>query len=118
MEFIKDINKYSYGYSNLIDNIKVFIKLNNGIDNSISKYWYKNGLIHRENDKPAFEYFDGGKFWYINGKRHRENDKPSVEFPWGGKIWYVNDKFIKRNYNYNNIVYNDKFFNGNVNEIH
>jgi hypothetical protein len=67
MKFINNINKYSYN-SNLIDNIELFIKLNNGIEYLYYKQWYKNGLRHRENDKPAVEYADGGKIWYIDGK--------------------------------------------------
>ena len=45
MKFINNINKYSYN-SNLIDNIELFIKLNNGIDYFGDKYWYINGKIH------------------------------------------------------------------------
>jgi hypothetical protein len=86
MKLINHINEYSYN-SKLIDNIELFIKLNNSIDYFGDKYWYKNGLFHRENDKSAIEYSDGGKQWWVNGK------------------------FIKRNYDNNYVVYNDKFFN-------
>jgi hypothetical protein len=83
-----------------------------------TKVWYnKEGKYHRLNDKPAFIKPDGTKFWYINGKRHRENDKPSAEFIDGGKTWYINDKFIKRNYDSNRIIHNDKFFDVAGNEI-
>lgn len=33
------------------------------------KYWYKNGLLHREGG-PAFEYRCGGGEWWLNGKRY------------------------------------------------
>jgi hypothetical protein len=93
-KFIKHINKY-YENSNLIDDIKVFIKLNNGIQLwNRNKYWYKNGLFHRGNDKPAIIRSDGIKKWFINGE------------------------FIKCNLNKNCIIYNDKFFDRNGNEIH
>tara|TARA_R110000868_G_scaffold75946_3_gene218779 strand:+ start:5587 stop:5778 length:192 start_codon:yes stop_codon:yes gene_type:complete len=41
-----------------------------------SKFWYLNGLLHRE-DGPAIEWFDGGKYWYyhdnpIECKDHQE----------------------------------------------
>jgi hypothetical protein len=142
MKFIKDIKKYSYNY-NLIDNIELFIKLNNGIQlGDRDKYWHKNGLIHRENDKPAIEYPSKNKEWWINGLRHRENDKPAVEWKngykqwWingelhrendkpaiesadGRKVWYINGKFIKRNYDENGIFHNNKFFDKYGNEIH
>jgi hypothetical protein len=79
MKFIKNINKYCIKKVNLIDNIKIFIKFNNGINCYTTKHWYKNGLIHRENDKPAIEWSNGRKEWWINGKLHRENDKPAIE---------------------------------------
>ena len=72
MKFINNINKY-YKNSRLINNSILFIKLNNGIEYNTIKYWYKNGLRHRENDKPAVEFSDGGKAWYINGKFIKQN---------------------------------------------
>jgi hypothetical protein len=66
MKFI-NINKYSYN-SKLIDNIIIFSKLSNGIEYLYYKQWYKNGLRHRENDKPAVEWKNGEKEWYINDK--------------------------------------------------
>ena len=50
------------------------------IDQYGNKYWYLNGLCHRENDLPAVEGFNGTKEWFINGKLHRENDKPAIEY--------------------------------------
>lgn len=41
------------------------------------KYWYKDGLLHRENDLPAIECPCGHKEWYIQGKLHREDDMPA-----------------------------------------
>ena len=60
------------------------------VDNNGSKYWYINGLRHRE-DGPAVEYSDGYKEWWINDKLHRE-DGPAVEYSYGGKRWYLNGK--------------------------
>ncbi len=34
-----------------------------------SKYWYKNGLRHRDNDKPAEISRDGREFYYLDGKK-------------------------------------------------
>jgi hypothetical protein len=74
MKFIKNINKYKMGNYPLIDNIKTFIKLNNGIQYYYGdKYWYKNGIRHRNNDKPAIEHSDGRKEWWINNKFIRSN---------------------------------------------
>jgi hypothetical protein len=116
MKFIKNINSYSYN-SNLINNIQLFIKLNNCIEYYECEIWYKNGLRHRENDKPAFEWINGKKEWYINGLRHRENGKPAIEYSNGKKEWWINSKSIKRNYDENGIIHNDKFFDINGNKI-
>ena len=97
MKFIKDINKYYKQEVNLIDNIPLFIKSNNGLNIYITKYWYKNGKLHRGNDKPAIEFPDGSKSWYKNGKRHRENDKPAIEYLSGTKVWYINGKRHREN---------------------
>ena len=42
-----------------------------------SKYWCKNGKPHRDGDKPAVIWANGGsKYWYKNGKLYRDGDKP------------------------------------------
>ena len=53
------------------------------------KYWYKNGLKHRE-DEPAVEYPNGIKIWYKEGNLHRENG-PAVTYPGGEKQWWLNN---------------------------
>jgi hypothetical protein len=55
-------------------------------DNS-SKYWYRNGELHRE-DGPAAVSSEG-KAWFRNGLRHR-SDGPAVELENGDKQWYTN----------------------------
>jgi hypothetical protein len=43
----------------------------NGI---VNKYVDENGLLHSENDKPAYEYINSMgtvRIWYEHGKRHR-----------------------------------------------
>ena len=36
---------------------------------NIIYYWYKEGLLHRE-DGPACEYANGDKSWYLDGNRY------------------------------------------------
>jgi hypothetical protein len=67
------------------------------IDSVGSKYWYENGLNHRENDLPAIEYPDGAKVWKNNGKFHRENDLPTIEWPDGTKYWFIKDELHREN---------------------
>ena len=66
------------------------IELKNG-----DKYWFKNDKRHRENDLPAIEYSNGTKYWYKNGERHRDNDKPAIELKNGNKFWHKNGKLLK-----------------------
>ena len=44
--------------------------------------WSKDGMLHRDNDKPAEICYhkDGSVYleeWFKDGKRHRDNDKPA-----------------------------------------
>jgi len=61
-----------------------------GVDKYGTKYWYKDGFLHRE-DGPAIEYPDGSKEWYKNGLLHREVG-PAIEFTNGSKLWYFNNQ--------------------------
>ena len=52
--------------------------------------WYKDGVLHRGNDKPAVVYPNGTDVsYYVNGVLHRNFDKPA----WcrqGRRVWYSN----------------------------
>jgi len=60
------------------------------INENGTRYWYQNGLRHRE-DGPAIEYTNGERRWYLNGFLHRE-DGPAIEYTNGDRYWYLNDK--------------------------
>ncbi len=65
----------------------------NKIDKNYSKYWYKNGKLHRDNDLPAIIYKiyqDEDQYWFKNGKLHRDNDLPAVVHQNGYQGWYKN----------------------------
>jgi alpha-N-acetylglucosamine transferase len=68
------------------------------IDEYGNLLWYKDGLLHRDNDKLAVIYISGTQIWYRNGKTHRDNDLPAVIYINGDKHWY-NDgvKFFSDN---------------------
>ncbi len=44
------------------------------------KEWFKDGKLHRENDKPAVIRANGQQEWWIDGKLHRDNDQPAIIF--------------------------------------
>ena len=58
------------------------------------KIWYKNGLIHRDNDLPAIMYISGSQYWYKNGLQHRDNDLPAVIYYDGEQKWYKDGQQI------------------------
>ena len=70
------------------ENLPAVIHLDGG------KIWWLNGVLHRDDDKPAVLIF-GDQEWYQNGKQHRDNNRPAVIYSDGRKEWWVNDVQIK-----------------------
>jgi hypothetical protein len=56
--------------------------------------YYKNGKLHRDNNKPAKIYNNGDKEYYKNGELHRDDGGPAKDLS-HKKVWYQNGK-IKR----------------------
>ena len=65
----------------------------------VNKRWYKNGILHRDNDLPAVVSVGNGLDlqWCYNGKTHRENDKPAYMSSRGIKMWFYNGQFHREN---------------------
>jgi len=65
-----------------------------GIGKKWFRAWYKNGILHRDNDKPAvITIFGKNKMcqeWYVNGLRHRNNKQPAILEHTGNNYWYEN----------------------------
>ena len=55
-----------------------------------TKYYYKNGKLHRDGDLPAIEYTNGRKCYYKNGEFHRDGDLPAIEESDGTKQYWKN----------------------------
>ena len=62
------------------------MEYSNEIDLFGNKFYYLNGLYHRE-DGPACEFVNGDKEWWLNGLVHREG-APAIEHVNGSKYWY------------------------------
>jgi|SRR5690606_3917925 len=62
-------------------------------DNYGTKFWYKNGKLHRD-DGPAIEYASGTKSWYNNEYLHR-TDGPAIEGADGHKQYWYNNKYLE-----------------------
>lgn len=50
---------------------------------------YFNGMLHSFNDIPSLCYKNGTKFWHKNGLLHRENG-PALILGNGYMVWYIN----------------------------
>lgn len=57
--------------------------------------WYKNGKLHRENDKPSLVY-PTLKMWLLCGVLHRSNGQPAIIRIDGTMEWWEHGKFIKK----------------------
>lgn len=60
------------------------------------KFWYKDGRRHRDDGLPACEWVDGTREWYKNGKHYRDDGLPAIEWANGSKWWYKNGKITKK----------------------
>ena len=64
---------------------------------NFKQMWYKNGLLHRDNDLPAIIYDSGTQIWCQNGKKHRFNDLPTEIWLDCTEIWYQKGKLHREN---------------------
>ena len=67
------------------------------IDNNSNMYWYKDGKLHRDNDRPSIIYKCNTRCWCKNGVFHRENDQPAVVYSNGDKLWYYRGEYHRDN---------------------
>jgi hypothetical protein len=54
------------------------------------KWYYANGVIHRDGDKPAIEHPNGRLEWCVLGITHRDGDKPALITETGDMLYYKN----------------------------
>jgi len=66
-----------------------------GVDEDGTFFWKKNGLLHRDNDKPALITPDCMLYWYKDGKQHREGSKPAIIYPSGSVLYYKDGVAVK-----------------------
>jgi hypothetical protein len=66
--------------------------------NVIIQQWYRNGLLHRESDKPA--YIDNNNHvekWYKDGLLHRDKNKQPAYIDQFCQKWYKNGILYREN---------------------
>ena len=74
-------------------------------DGEIIRY-YRDGVLHRDNDKPAVVYSDGSREWWVHGKRLRWDPRSPTEIRCnpatknyevsGTRVWHNIDGQIHR----------------------
>ena len=70
------------------------------INENGTKVYYRNNLLHSDDDLPAIEFSDGDKRWYRKGFIHRIGGH-AVEYSNGEKLWYLfgNGGYTEDEYN-------------------
>lgn len=93
------------------NNVEVNYKKKTYMNDTEASYieWTKNGLRHRDDDKPAFVNYSDLIFkqkqsenWYQNGELNRNNDKPTIiGYYENGQVyeekWYRNGELHRDN---------------------
>jgi len=85
-----------------IDNLFDLYKDGEHITQFGDKYRFKNKKLNSDNDEPALIIYRNGeciKKWYKDGVLHRDNNMPAVIDSLGYKSFYSNGKFISNNNN-------------------
>jgi hypothetical protein len=58
--------------------------------------WRVNGLLHRDNDKPAVVRYASEHWrlceWWVNGQRHRDGDRPAIICYDGLAEWWIHGR--------------------------
>ena len=69
------------------------------VDDDGNRFWSKSkdGKPYRE-DGPAIEYRDGAKAWYRDGKLHRDGNRPAFEGSRGLWSRWEDGTCIRREY--------------------
>ena len=68
------------------------------IDDYGTKFWYKNGKLHRVGG-PAIECTNGTKHWFVNGEYHRLDGPASVWYDGYKHWWLYGKKYPESEYN-------------------
>ena len=60
----------------------------------IHLHWYKNGVRHRDGDKPAIRHNPGYAVWYKNGEKQRDDPDKPICISGGNAYWIVDGKEV------------------------
>ena len=60
----------------------------------VNQEWYKDGIYHRDGDKPAIRNGYGYMVWYKNGEKHRDDPDKPVCISGNQGYWIVDGKEV------------------------
>jgi hypothetical protein len=83
--------------------------ISRSIDKNGTIHTFKDDKLHSYNDLPAVEYADGTKYWYKNGEIHRLTGS-AISYSYR-EAYYINDKELtKDEYNRHPLVKFTKYW--------
>lgn len=59
------------------------------INGNGTRFWLKDGNIHRDNNKPAVIYASGMESYYIDNRAHRDDGGPALVGLSGEELWFI-----------------------------
>ena len=62
------------------------------IDKYGDQHWYKEGSVHRDQDRPAVIEANSTQWWFMEGELHRDQDQPAIIKTSGYQAWYSGGK--------------------------
>jgi len=75
--------------------------------------WYQEGMLHRDNDLPAIISRDGVQQWFQNDLRHRDKGRPAVVFP-NGEKWWCKEGRLHRGNDLPAVIFPDHYYRDNL----
>ena len=87
-------------------NIALQLWTNSSYCEFVGEQHWRNGVPHRDDDKPAYVGVCGAQMWFQDGERHRDGDKPAIIYADGTQVWCQHNK-MHRDGNKPYMVYSD-----------
>jgi hypothetical protein len=92
IEYRDSLDNYYYSINNLLQSVDDKPAI---IIRDYEEQWFKDGLLHRDNDKPAISS-EVDRQWLQNGKYHRDLRKPAfISVEEGMEFWFEGEYYSK-----------------------
>jgi hypothetical protein len=81
-----------------------YLDIANATVDAVTLYWYRQNVIHRDNDRPAIVRYDNTQEWYTDGARHRL-DRPAVIWANGRREWWRSGMYLRMDVIHDDVLY-------------